>query len=82
MSAADRLRTLLAAAAENAYIAVGQPDDDQVLLDAIVDAQMAVFADVTVQSRKRVDDDTGRMGTEHRIVALTPFEPAKETPDA
>lgn len=75
MTAADRLRYLLVEAARNADVDI-YPE----VVAAVVDAQMQVFEQVTVQSRKRVDDGTGRMGTEHRLVALTPFQPTKETP--
>lgn len=72
---ADRLRNLLTEAARNADV-----DIYPYVLTAIVDAQMAVFEQVTVQSRKTVDGG-GRLTPQHRLVAMTGFEPAKETPD-
>jgi hypothetical protein len=73
---ADRLRHLLAEAASTANVNI-YPD----VLAAICDAQMRIFEQVTVQSRKTVDD-TGRLTPQHRLVAMTGFEPAKDTPDA
>lgn len=52
------------------------------ILEVIVDAQMAVFADVTIQPRRTARGPGGTWIREHRLVALTPFEPIKDTPDA
>lgn len=77
LNAADRLRHLLIEAARNADVDI-YPDT----LAAIIDAQMQVFAQVTVQTRNLPEGCDGRMSTQHRLVALTPFQPTKDTPHA